>query len=33
MENTYKYHNASLSEQEYCQAHDELKRTIANLSG
>lgn len=33
MENTYKYHNASLSEQEYCQALDELKRTIANLSG
>lgn len=33
MENTYKYHNASLSEQEYCQVLDELKRTIANLSG
>jgi len=33
MENTYKYHNASLSEQGYCQALDELKRTIANLSG
>jgi transketolase len=33
MENTYKYHNASLSEQEYCQALDELGRTIASLSG
>ncbi len=33
LENTYKYHNASLSEQEYCQAIEELQRTIANLSG
>ena len=33
MENTYKYHNASLTEQEFCQAVKELQSKIAGMRG